>query len=140
MPRSAQRLWEAGVRFRPSSGFLDDVEFDIGKRRLRMLGVALDESSEYKFHNIMAFEALHGGAASDDVTAFVLFMRDMVDSPGDVALLAREGILWHDLAGGDAAAANLVHGLTGTCPRPGRAGCLPSATRWSSTATTAGAS
>ncbi|RLM69603.1 UPF0481 protein [Panicum miliaceum] len=110
-PRSAQRLWEAGVRFRPSSGFLDDVEFDNDKRRLEMPGVALDDSTEYKFHNMMAFEALHA-ATSNDVTAFVLFMRDMVDSPGDVALLAREGILWHDLAGGDAAAASLFNGLT----------------------------
>ena len=67
-PRSAQRLWEAGVRFRPSSGFLDDVAFDVGRRRLEMPGVALDESSEYKFHNIMAFEALHG-ATSGDVTS-----------------------------------------------------------------------
>ncbi|XP_039778403.1 uncharacterized protein LOC120645709 [Panicum virgatum] len=104
---------------RPSSGFLDDVEFDSGKRRLWMPGVAVDESTKYKLHNIMAFEALHGGAASDDVTAFVLFMRDMVDSPGDVALLAREGILWHDLAGGDAAAASLFHGLTRDVPKTG---------------------
>ena len=59
------------------------------------------------------------GATSNDVTAFVLFMRDMVDSPGDVALLAREGILWHDLAGGDAAAASLFHGLTRDVPKTG---------------------
>jgi len=67
-PRSAQRLWEAGVRFRPSSGFLDDVAFDVRRRRLEVPGVALDEPSEYKFHNIMAFEALHG-ATSGDVTS-----------------------------------------------------------------------
>jgi hypothetical protein len=48
----------------------------------------------------LSFEALHG-ATGNDVTTFVLFMRDMVDSLGDMALLAREGILWHDLAGGE---------------------------------------
>ncbi|KAK8447787.1 hypothetical protein SEVIR_8G154100v4 [Setaria viridis] len=112
-PRSAQRLWEAGVRFRCRPGVLDDIEFDNGRRRLEMPEVALDDSTEYKFHNMMAFEALHGGGATgNDVTAFVLFMRDMVDSAGDVALLAREGILWHDLAGGDAAVAGLFDGLT----------------------------
>ena len=61
------------------------------------------------------------GATSNDVTAFVLFMRDMVDSPGDdvVLLATREGILWHDLAGGDAAAASLFNGLTRDVPKTG---------------------
>jgi hypothetical protein len=55
--------------------------------------VMLDDSSTgHKYRNAMAFEALYGGGNS--VTAYVLFMNDLVDSAADVELLLRkEGVL-----------------------------------------------
>jgi hypothetical protein len=114
-PRSAQKLWEAGIRFRRSrTDLLDDVDFDrVGKRWLDMPRVWLDDSTEHKFRNLMAFEALHaGGGTGNDVTAFVLFMKDMVDSVADVARLRAAGVLRHDLASSDRAVVRLLHGLT----------------------------
>ncbi|CAL4992775.1 unnamed protein product [Urochloa decumbens] len=111
-PRSAQKLWEAGIRFRRSgTDLLDDVGFDEGKRRLEIPRVLLDDSTEHKYRNMMAFEALHAGTGND-VTAFVLFLKDMVDSVGDVARLRKAGVLRHDLAGSDGAVVALLHGLT----------------------------
>ncbi|PUZ45121.1 LOW QUALITY PROTEIN: hypothetical protein GQ55_8G195600 [Panicum hallii var. hallii] len=112
-PRSAKRLWEAGIRFRRSeTRRLDDIRFDMCTRRLRMPRIVLDDSTECKFSNLMAFEALHAGAGSGGVTAFVLFLRDMVDSAGDVAALREGGVLDHDLAGSDWAVVRLVNRLS----------------------------
>ncbi|OEL25055.1 hypothetical protein BAE44_0013927 [Dichanthelium oligosanthes] len=91
-------------------GLLDDVHFEMGTRVLNMPEVMLDDSIEYRYHNVMAFEALHGGT-DNHVTAFVLFMRDMIDSAADVALLGRKWTLKHDLAGGDAAVVRLFERL-----------------------------
>jgi hypothetical protein len=111
-PRSAQKLWEAGIRFRPSAtGFLDDVGFHGRRREVRMPRVVLDDSTEYAYRNVMAFEALHAGTGND-VTAFVLFMRDMVESAADVDLLARRGILRNELAGDDSEVVGLFNSLT----------------------------
>jgi hypothetical protein len=90
---------------------LDDVHFDMGTRVLSMPEVMLDDSTEYRYQNVMAFEALHAGTGND-VTAFVLFVRDMIDSVADVVLLGRKRILKHDLAGGDAAVVRLFEQLT----------------------------
>ncbi|CAO2141947.1 unnamed protein product [Urochloa humidicola] len=111
-PRSAQKLWEAGIRFRLSdTAFLDDVSFNVRRREVRMPRVVLDDSTEYAYHNVIAFEALHAGTGND-VTAFVLFMRDMIESPDDVDLLARRGILRNELAGDDSEVVGLFKGLT----------------------------
>ncbi|CAL4992791.1 unnamed protein product [Urochloa decumbens] len=113
VPRSAQKLWEAGIRFSPSNtDFLDDVSFHGRRHELRMPLVVLDDSTEYIYNNVMAFEALHAGTGND-VTAFVLFMRDMVHSVDDVARLRMAGILMHgDLTGSNGAVVALLHGLT----------------------------
>ncbi|CAO2141955.1 unnamed protein product [Urochloa humidicola] len=112
-PRSAQKLREAGIQFRLNgTDLLDDVEFDEGKRWLSMPRVLLDDTTEHKYRNMMAFEALHS-STGNDVTAFLLFLRDMVDSVDDVAWLRRPaGVLRHHLGGGDGAAMALLHGLT----------------------------
>jgi hypothetical protein len=110
VPRSAWKLSEAGIRFRPSStSCLDDIKFRQG--RLHMPKVTVDDSTAYRFHNMMVFEAMHVGTRND-VTAYVLFVKDLVDSADDVRLLARKGILENDLADDDDAAVRLFNGLT----------------------------
>nr|CAB3491709.1 unnamed protein product [Digitaria exilis] len=111
--RSAKRLWESGVRFKPSrTRCYDDIRFDTSSGwRLEMPRVHLDDSTEHKLSNLMAFEALRAGSGNA-VTAFVLFMRDMVESEEDVAVLRKGKVLEHDLAGDDAAAVALFGRLT----------------------------
>ncbi|CAL4992816.1 unnamed protein product [Urochloa decumbens] len=98
-PLPAQKLWVAGIRFRISNtDFLDDINFR--HRKLEMPRVILDDYTEYKYRNVMAFEALHTGTGND-VTAF-------------------EGILGHDLAGSDWAVVRLLNRLTKDVPMIGR--------------------
>jgi hypothetical protein len=80
--------------------------------------VMLDDSTEYKYRNLMAFEALHAaGAGGNDVPAFVLSMRDLVDSAADVELLRKKGILDHEIAGGDRAVVSFLNRLTRDVPK-----------------------
>lgn len=73
VPRSAWKLSEAGIQFMPSAtSCLDDIDMNNG--RLNMPKVQLDDSTAYKFHNMMAFEAMHIGT-KNDVTAYVLFVK-----------------------------------------------------------------
>lgn len=110
VPRSASKLSEAGIWFLPSkTSCLDDINLDNG--RLYMPRVQLDDSTAYRIHNMMAFEAMHVGTGND-VTAYVLFVKDLIDSADDVRLLERKGILEHDLADDDAAVVRLFNGLT----------------------------
>ncbi|KAF8650840.1 hypothetical protein HU200_063748 [Digitaria exilis] len=62
----------------------------------------------------LAFEALHfdGTDNRNGVTAFVLFMRDMIDSKDDVAVLCEGKVLENELAGSDKAVVALFNRLT----------------------------
>ncbi|XBI97218.1 hypothetical protein VPH35_033395 [Triticum aestivum] len=110
VPRSAWKLSEAGIQFLPSkTSCLDDIELHNG--RLYMPKVEMDDSTAYRIHNMMAFEAMHVGTG-DDVTAYVLFVKDLINSADDVQLLERKGILEHDLADDDNAVVRLFNSLT----------------------------
>ncbi|AQK44844.1 hypothetical protein ZEAMMB73_Zm00001d025850 [Zea mays] len=91
--RSAEELYEADVQIRRSatSSFLD-IRFHRGT--LYLLPITVDDTTEYVLLNLMAFERLHVGAGND-VTAYVFFMDNMVDSARDVALL--QCIIWYTL-------------------------------------------
>uniref|UniRef100_A0A0E0MME0 Uncharacterized protein n=1 Tax=Oryza punctata TaxID=4537 RepID=A0A0E0MME0_ORYPU len=109
--RSAEELYEAGIRFRrsPTSSLLD-ISFHRGV--LHLPAIAVDDTTEYMLLNLMAFERLHaGGSAGNDVTAYVFFMDNMIDSPRDVALLAARRIV-HNTLGSDKAVARMFSGLS----------------------------
>ncbi|KAG0462733.1 hypothetical protein HPP92_021209 [Vanilla planifolia] len=83
--RSAIELYEAGVRFRISkSSSLQDIRFQHGV--LSLPPVVVDDATEYAYLNLMAFERLHVGAGSE-ITSYVFFMDNIIDSAKDVALL-----------------------------------------------------
>ncbi|XBI56000.1 hypothetical protein VPH35_037687 [Triticum aestivum] len=105
VPRSAWKLSEVGIQFLPSkTSCLDNIE-------LYMPKVEMDDSTTYRIHNMMAFEAMHVGTGND-VTAYVLFVKDLINSADDVQLLERKGILEHDLADDDNAVVRLFNSLT----------------------------
>ncbi|KAM0917133.1 hypothetical protein ACQ4PT_009756 [Festuca glaucescens] len=59
---------------------------------LTMPRFVMDDSSEYMFLNMMAFERLHAGAGNH-VTDFVQFLGSILLSSQDVKLLCSEGII-----------------------------------------------
>ena len=109
--RSARKLHEAGIRFRHSgrADCLRDVRFRGGT--LTMPQLFVDDSTEYKFLNLMAFGALHVGAGSD-ATAYVFFMRSIVGSVDDVRLLRSKGIVRSDWVDGDETVVRLLNDMT----------------------------
>ncbi|XP_062202627.1 UPF0481 protein At3g47200-like [Phragmites australis] len=107
--RSAEELYEAGVRFKRSqTSSLLDIRFRNGT--LYLPPIAVDDTTEYMLLNLMAFERLHTGAGND-VTAYVFFMDNMVDSARDVALLTARRVV-QNTVGSDKAAAKLFSGLS----------------------------
>uniref|UniRef100_A0A1D1XSY3 UPF0481 protein At3g47200 n=1 Tax=Anthurium amnicola TaxID=1678845 RepID=A0A1D1XSY3_9ARAE len=107
--RSAMELNEAGVRFKRSrSGSLRDIHFKGGVLSLPV--VVVDDLTEYMLLNLMAFERLHVGAGND-VTSYVFFMDNLIDSAKDVSLLNSKGII-HNAVGSDKAVAKLFNTLS----------------------------
>ncbi|KAG8048672.1 hypothetical protein GUJ93_ZPchr0009g872 [Zizania palustris] len=106
--RSATELYEAGIRFRKSETMsLHDVTFRCGVLSLPL--IVVDDSTEYMYLNLMAFERLHAGAGNE-VTAYVFFMDNIVDLPADVALLTSKEII-KNAVGSDKEVAKLFNGL-----------------------------
>ena len=107
--RSAEELYEAGVRFkRSATGSLLDIRFHRGT--LYLPPIAVDDTTEYMLLNLMALEQLHAGAG-DGVTAYVFFMDNMVGTARDAALLTARRVV-HSAVGGDRAVARLFNGLS----------------------------
>ncbi|RDX61017.1 UPF0481 protein, partial [Mucuna pruriens] len=107
--RSATELQDAGIRFKKSrTNSLGDVSFVGGVLRLPILVV--DDTTEYMFLNLIAFERLHAGAGNE-VTSYIFFMDTIIDSEMDVALLHRTGILVNAV-GSDKAVAKLFNSLS----------------------------
>uniref|UniRef100_A0A0E0MME1 Uncharacterized protein n=1 Tax=Oryza punctata TaxID=4537 RepID=A0A0E0MME1_ORYPU len=73
--RLAAELYEADIRFRRSpTASLHDITFR--RSVLTLPFVVVDDSTEYTFLNLMAFERLHAGDGND-VTAYVFFMENI---------------------------------------------------------------
>ncbi|XP_073005662.1 UPF0481 protein At3g47200-like [Typha latifolia] len=107
--RSALELYEAGIRFKKSkSNSLRDIRFRHGVLHLPV--IVVDDATEFLFLNLMAFERLHVGAGNE-VTSYVFFMDNIIDSAKDVSLLNSNGII-QNAVGSDKAVAKLFNGLS----------------------------
>lgn len=107
--RSAMELQDAGIRFKKSrTHSLGDISFVYGV--LRLPALVVDDTTEYMFLNLIAFERLHAGAGNE-ITSYIFFMDTIIDSEMDVALLHRNGILVNAL-GCDRAVAKLFNSLS----------------------------
>lgn len=107
--RSAIELDEAGIRFkRSSTTSLTDISFSGGILRLPV--ILVDDATESMFLNLMAFERFHVGAGCE-VTSYVFFMDNIIDSERDVALLHSRRIIQNSL-GSDRAVAKLFNSMS----------------------------
>ncbi|CAL4983172.1 unnamed protein product [Urochloa decumbens] len=115
--RRATEYYDAGVKFRPwdaddrgSQRPLLDIKFSSGI--LRMAFQKVDEKTDYILRNVLAYEQRYHDETTTGghVTAYVMFMSQLLAEPEDVALLARRGIMGH-LLGSDAEVCALFRGL-----------------------------
>ncbi|XXG88933.1 hypothetical protein AAC387_Pa12g1064 [Persea americana] len=113
-PPSATVLHEAGVKFEKKevngSSSLD-VTFDNGKMMIPPL--LIDTFKKSTLRNLVAFEQLYPNFSKEfnkSFTAYVEFMDFIVNTPEDVALLHKEGIIRHFL-GSDEKVANFFNDL-----------------------------
>ncbi|XP_019189358.1 PREDICTED: UPF0481 protein At3g47200-like [Ipomoea nil] len=107
--RSATELYEAGIRFKKSkTQSLADISFRSGV--LRLPPITVDDTSESMFLNLIAFERSHFGAGNE-VTSYISFMDNIIDSSKDVSLLHSSGIIQNAI-GSDKAVAKLFNSLS----------------------------
>lgn len=118
--RRATEYYEAGVKFRLLHNEEDgsarrpllDVTFSNGV--LWMAHHKVDERTNYILRNVLAYEQRYldtaTSGATNYVTAYVVFMSQLLGSPDDVALLSRRGVIEHHL-GNDAELCALFRGL-----------------------------
>ncbi|KAI9095406.1 hypothetical protein K1719_026440 [Acacia pycnantha] len=108
---SARELQETGITFKPSKTHsLKDVSFNNNGGILRIPSIIVDDSTETKFLNLVAFERLHVGAGNE-VSSFVFFMDNIIDNESDVVILEQKRILQNAL-GSDKAVAKLFNSLS----------------------------
>uniref|UniRef100_A0ACD6AT44 Uncharacterized protein n=1 Tax=Avena sativa TaxID=4498 RepID=A0ACD6AT44_AVESA len=110
---SAMEMHGAGIKFRTSmTNSLVDVHFRTTMLRwsrvLTMPRVTVDDSTEYLYLNLMAFERLHC-CFNTHVTAYVRFMDNLIESARDVALLCSKGVL-KNMLGSNQELAHLFNG------------------------------
>ncbi|RLM58635.1 UPF0481 protein [Panicum miliaceum] len=107
---SAVELSEAGVNFKKSNNAKSvcDIEFKNGVLRMPLIRVY--DETEKSYLNIMAFERLYM-YAGNDVTDYLIFMDNMINSERDVALLRSKGLIKSGL-GSDKDVAQLFNSLS----------------------------
>ncbi|KAJ1704545.1 hypothetical protein LUZ63_004324 [Rhynchospora breviuscula] len=96
----AVQYQEAGIKFRTkeSSGHKRHslLDITISKDVLEIPRIRVDESTYWLFGNLIAFEQTNP-SIEKDVTAYVIFMSQLMATPEDVSLLSREGIVQQQL-------------------------------------------
>ncbi|KAF7124342.1 hypothetical protein RHSIM_Rhsim12G0027400 [Rhododendron simsii] len=89
--RSAMELSDAGIRFKKSrSASLNDISFTGGV--LSLPPIVLDDTTEFTFLNLIAFERFHV-EAGNEVTSYIFLMSKIIQGAEDVSLLHAAGII-----------------------------------------------
>ncbi|KAF3777075.1 hypothetical protein EJ110_NYTH46908 [Nymphaea thermarum] len=104
--RSATRFHEAGIEFkkrRLDSGL--KITFDRKRGLLTLPYIDLDDYTAAIYMNLIAFERVHPELRNNqDVTSYVTFMYNLIDTAEDVSLLSSKGVLRNQLGSNNCAA------------------------------------
>ncbi|KAI3669794.1 hypothetical protein L6452_41201 [Arctium lappa] len=105
---SVSQLRESGIRFRKRK---TDQFWDIKYKNsvLEIPRILIHDGTKSVFRNLVAFEECHP-ECSNEITAYLVFMNNLIDSAQDVGFLHYEGIIEHWL-GNDGDVAALFNGL-----------------------------
>ncbi|XP_026429619.1 UPF0481 protein At3g47200-like [Papaver somniferum] len=106
--RSAMNLHDSGIKFEKSTDNLTDISFKGNILKLPVM--VIDDITESTLLNLMAFERFHVGVGND-ITSYVCFMDNIIDSSDDVKILRSAGVL-HNAIGSDKAVAKLFNEMT----------------------------
>ncbi|KAI3968019.1 hypothetical protein MKX01_009245 [Papaver californicum] len=106
--RSAMNLHDSGIKFQKSTDNLTDIWFE--GHILKLPVMVIDDITESTLLNLMAFERFHVGAGNE-ITSYVCFMDNIIDSSDDVKILRSAGVL-HNAIGSDKAVAKLFNEMT----------------------------
>ncbi|KAF8026784.1 hypothetical protein BT93_F3304 [Corymbia citriodora subsp. variegata] len=102
-------LREAGIKFRERKTDRSwDIQFKDGILWIPRLHI--DDGTRSLFLNLIAFEQSHVNCSDNIITAYIVFMDHLIDSPEDVRHLHQRGIIEHWL-GSDAEVADLFNRL-----------------------------
>ncbi|KAI3412363.1 Glycerophosphodiester phosphodiesterase [Psidium guajava] len=111
---SATELREHGILFDQSdTDSLEDISFASGVLRLPV--IAVEDTTESMFLNLIAFQHSHVGAGTEvwagtELTSYICLMDNLIDKGQDVALLRKKGIIENYMES-DEAAAKLFNSL-----------------------------
>jgi hypothetical protein len=109
---SGTKLQEAGDKFKNAErgGILFDIKFNSGVMKIPLLKVG--DRSESFFQNLIAYEQYSRNDHCNHkyVTDYVRFMDYLINSPKDVELLRRQGII-ENLLGDDEAISTMFNKL-----------------------------
>ncbi|KAI8006279.1 UPF0481 protein [Camellia lanceoleosa] len=111
---NTRELQEAGVKiekFEVTGGALFDIEFKSGVMRIPPL--TIEGRTESFFRNLIAYEQYSPDNQFSYVTDYVKFLDYLIDSPKDVKVLSRRGIIDNWL-GDDEAVSNLFNKISDT--------------------------
>lgn len=88
----ATELKEAGVEFKKvSTNNIFDINFNSGLMQIPPLRI--EDQTESVFRNLIAYEQYDAHNDRNYITDYVSFMDYLINSPGDVELLRRKGII-----------------------------------------------
>ncbi|KAJ4959394.1 hypothetical protein NE237_026505 [Protea cynaroides] len=95
--RSATELYEAGVKFEkgPTTSLLD---ITFSNRVLKIPTMKIYDSTESLFRNLIAYEQCLD-YCSNEITTYAAFINGLINSPKDVELLQKKGIIVNMLGG-----------------------------------------
>jgi hypothetical protein len=109
---SATELQEAGVKLRKLEGVnLFDIKFNNGVMEIPLLHI--EDRSESIFRNLIAYEQYSQNNNPKYFTEYMNFMDYLINSPKDVELLRRRGIIENWL--GDDEAVSTMFNKLGDC-------------------------
>ncbi|KAF5464931.1 hypothetical protein F2P56_014968 [Juglans regia] len=106
---NATELKEAGVKFKKGKkNNMFAIKFSNGV--LEISPLTIEDETETFMRNLIAYEQYRPYSDSKYVSDYILMLDDLIDSPKDVELLRRKGIIENYL-GNDECASNMVNKL-----------------------------
>ncbi|CAK9173721.1 unnamed protein product [Ilex paraguariensis] len=112
----ATELREAGIQFvKNEKCSLFDIKFDNGVMQIHPL--IIEDRTETFFRNLIAYEQYGQDTDFRYVTDYVIFLDNLIDSPKDVDILCRRGIIDNWLGDGEVVS-NIFNKITDAVTTP----------------------
>ncbi|KAJ4781903.1 hypothetical protein LUZ62_066160 [Rhynchospora pubera] len=95
--RPATALRECGIRFVQSKEkSLLAIKFDCKNGKLSLPVLAIHDANIHLLLNMVVYEHMHVGAGKE-ITSYVVFMDELIDTAADVRLLQEKGIIKNEM-------------------------------------------